>query len=71
MRTLDSRFCASALERALTRAQPEILNSDQGAQFTRLAFTKRLLVHGILISRDGRGRVFDNISVEWRWLRYS
>ena len=27
--TLDSSFCVSALERALTRAQPEIFNSDQ------------------------------------------
>jgi putative transposase len=40
--TLDSSFCVSALERALIRAQPEIFNADQGAQFTSLAFTKPL-----------------------------
>jgi putative transposase len=70
--TLDSSFCVSALERALTRAQPEIFNSDQGAQFTSLAFTERLLVRGILISMDGRGRAFDNIFVErlWRSMKY-
>lgn len=70
--TLDSHFCVSALERALIRSQPEIFNSDQGAQFTSLAFTEPLLAHGILISMDGRGRVFDNIFVErlWRSMKY-
>jgi putative transposase len=70
--TLDSSFCVSALERALIRAQPAIFNSDQGAQFTSLAFTKPLLAHGVLISMDGRGRVFDNIFVErlWRSVKY-
>ena len=70
--TLDSHFCVSALERALIRTQPEIFNSDQGAQFTSLAFTEPLLARGILISMDGRGRVFDNIFVErlWRSVKY-
>ena len=70
--TLDSSFCISALERALIRAQPEIFNSDQGAQFTSLAFTKPLVARGVLISMDGRGRVFDNIFVErlWRSVKY-
>ena len=70
--TLDSHFCVSALERALSRRQPEIFNSDQGAQFTSLAFTEPLLARGILISMDGRGRVFDNIFVErlWRSVKY-
>jgi putative transposase len=70
--TLDSHFCVSALERALSRRQPEIFTSDQGAQFTSLAFTAPLLAGGILISMDGRGRVFDNIFVErlWRRVKY-
>jgi putative transposase len=70
--TLDSSFCVSALERALVRAQPAIFNSDQGAQFTSLAFTERLLERRILISMDGRGRAFDNIFVErwWRSVKY-
>jgi putative transposase len=70
--TLDSHFCVSALERALIRTQPEIFNSDQGAQFTSRAFTEPLLARGILISRDGRGRVVDNIFVErlWRSVKY-
>jgi putative transposase len=70
--TLDSGFCVSALERALIRGQPEIFNSDQGAQFTSLAFTTPLLARGIRISMDGRGRAFDNIFVErlWRSVKY-
>jgi putative transposase len=70
--TLDSSFCVSALDRALIRAQPAIFNSDQGAQFTSLAFTERLLERRILISMDGRGRAFDNIFVErlWRSVKY-
>lgn len=69
---LDSSFCVSALDRALTLTQPEIFNSDQGAQFTSLAFTQKLLDSGIRISMDGRGRVFDNIFVErlWRSVKY-
>ena len=34
-----------------------------------MAFTERLLVHGMRISMDGRGRVFDTILVERRWRR--
>jgi putative transposase len=70
--TLDSDFCISALERALLHAQPEIFNSDQGAQFTSMAFTERLKARGIQISMDGRGRALDNIFVErlWRTLKY-
>ncbi len=70
--SLDSHLCVSALERALRRRQPEIFNSAPGAQFTSLAFTEPLLARGILISMDGRGRVFDNIFVErlWRSVKY-
>lgn len=70
--TLDSSFCVAALERALAGAQPEIFNSDQGAQFTSQAFTGTLLGHGIKISMDGRGRALDNIFVErlWRSVKY-
>jgi putative transposase len=71
--TLDSNFCIRALERALVQAQPEIFHSDQGAQFTSLAFTARLKARGIHISMDGRGRALDNIFVErlWRTVKYA
>jgi putative transposase len=70
--SLDPAFCLTALEQALQQAKPEIFNSDQGCQFTSLAFTGRLQSAEIAISMDGRGRVYDNIFVErlWRSVKY-
>lgn len=70
--SLDTFFCLTALERALSNAKPEIFNSDQGSQFTSQAFTERLEKMGIRISWDGRGRLWDNIFVErlWRSVKY-
>jgi putative transposase len=70
--TLDTGFCLAALERALENGCPEIFNTDQGVQFTSLAFTTRLERAGIAISMDGRGRALDNIFVErlWRSVKY-
>lgn len=70
--TLDTDFCLTALEEALSNARPGIFNSDQGVQFTSAAFTGRLEREGISISMDGRGRAFDNIFVErlWRTVKY-
>ncbi len=70
--TLESAFCLEALEGALRWGRPEIFNTDQGAQFTSLAFTERLRQGEIQISMDGRGRALDNIFVErlWRSVKY-
>ena len=70
--TLDTRFCLQALEGALRHGQPTIFNTDQGVQFTSLAYTGRLEQAGIQISWDGRGRALDNIFVErlWRSVKY-
>ena len=65
--SLDRLFCVDALEAALTHAQPEIFNTDQGAQFTSHDFTGRLLQADIRISMDGRGRYLDNIFIERLW----
>jgi putative transposase len=71
--SMGAIFCVDCLEEALRmHGQPEIFNSDQGAQFTSAAFTGVLEREGIVISMDGRGRVFDNIFVErlWRNVKY-
>lgn len=70
--TLDGLFCQEMLDEALGRGQPEIFNTDQGVQFTALAFTERLKQAGVLISMDGRGRCLDNVFVErlWRTVKY-
>jgi putative transposase len=65
--TRDVAFCVEALEQAIRHSQPEIFNTDQGAQFTSLAFTERLKHSGIRISMDGRGRALDTVFVERLW----
>jgi putative transposase len=71
--TMDAGFCVEALNEALSRyGRPEIFNTDQGSQFTSLAFTGVLKNAGVAISMDGRGRCMDNIFIErlWRSLKY-
>lgn len=70
--TLDNRFCLDALEEALRQRTPTIFNTDQGAQFTSEAYTRRLEAAGAQVSMDGRGRALDNVFVErlWRSVKY-
>jgi putative transposase len=71
--SLDAEFCIAALEEALARyGRPEIFNTDQGSQFTSLAFTHVLKAAGVRISMDGPGRWMDNVFIErlWRSLKY-
>lgn len=70
--TLETGFVLTALRRALSVALPEIINSDQGSQFTSLAYTGFLKDNNVKISMDGRGRCMDNIFTErlWRSLKY-
>jgi putative transposase len=70
--TMDTGFCLAALESAFRFGQPEIWNSDQGAQFTAVEFLTPLKQRRILISMDGRGRALDNVFIErlWRSLKY-
>ena len=65
--TMENLFCLDALEGALRHGQPEIFNTDQGAQFTSEAFTGVLLAKRIEISMDGRGRALDNVFIERLW----
>jgi len=70
--SLESDFCIRALEAALTIGRPEIFNTDQGCQYTALGFTQVLAEVQVQISMDGRGRAFDNITIErlWRTVKY-
>ena len=71
--TLEAEFCAEALDEAIARfGPPEIMNTDQGSQFTAFAWTDPLRKAGIRISMDGKGRFLDNIFIErlWRSLKY-
>jgi putative transposase len=70
--SMDSSFCVTALNDALTTATPEIFNTDQGSQYTSKNFTGVLKDAGIKISMAGKGRAFDNIMIErlWRSVKY-
>ena len=70
--TLEISFVLQSLDRALEQTRPEILNSDQGSQFTSLEYLNRLKTAEVRISMDGRGRFLDNIFTErlWRTIKY-
>jgi len=78
--TLDASFCVEALKDALAKyGKPEIMNTDQGSQFTGSAWITTLTDAKIKISMplgdftnhlpviDGRGRYLDNIFIERLW----
>lgn len=52
--------------------KPEIINSDQGSQYTSSNWIECLKSHGVKISMDGKGRATDNIYVErfFRTIKY-
>src|SRR6202023_747731 len=55
--TLTADFCVEALEDAPLRyGRPETFNTDQGSPFTSAPLTGTLKRHGVMISRDGKGR---------------
>ena len=71
--TMEAAFCVETLEDALAcHGKPEIFNTDQGSQFTGLAFTGVLASNAIAISMDGKGAWRDNVFIErlWRSVKY-
>jgi len=71
--TLETGPCLEALNEALDRfGKPEIMNTDQGSQFTSINFIEALKGAKIQISMDGKGAWRDNVFVErlWRTIKY-
>nr|WP_236938025.1 IS3 family transposase [Frigidibacter mobilis] len=71
--TLEAEFCIEALNEAIHKfGPPEIMNTDQGSQFTSFDWTDRLKRAKTKISMDGKARYLDNIFIErlWRSLKY-
>jgi putative transposase len=69
---MDEAIVLAPVRRALGRARPGILNSDQGGQFTSPDYVDAVTAAGVRISMDGRGRALDNVFTErlWRSLKY-
>ena len=71
--TMDAQWCKETLEEAIAvHGRPEIINTDQGSQFTSEVFTHSVLSNDIKLSMDGRGRAIDNVFIErlWRSVKY-
>jgi putative transposase len=71
--TMTTDVCLEALDTALGKyGCPEILNTDQGSQFTSTAFVGLVQQHGIALSMDGQGAWRDNLVVErlWKSVKY-
>nr|WP_186191257.1 IS3 family transposase [Burkholderia gladioli] len=71
--TLEATHAVEALEEAFARyGLPDIVNTDQGSQFTAGAFTEAVLGRGVRLSMDGKGAWRDNVFVErvWRSIEY-
>jgi putative transposase len=66
--TLGARIVTDAIKKAFEIAKPEILNSDQGSQFTSDEYIRLVESNRVKISMDGKGRWADNIPIE-RWFR--
>lgn len=67
--TMDVSFCLEALGEAVTTAgrAPEILNTDQGSQFTCAEWIGAVEGQGTAVSMDGKGRWQDNVLIERLW----
>ena len=71
--TLEAAHAREVIEQAFIRyGTPEIVNTDQGSQFTAEEFTSVVLAQGCKLSMDGRGAWRDNVFVErvWRSVKY-
>lgn len=66
--TLDAANAIEVVDRAISvYGKPEIINSDQGSQYTCHQWVDYLKEQGVQISMDGRGRCLDNHWIERFW----
>ncbi len=71
--TLEAYHAVEIMEAAFARfGIPDIVNTDQGSQFTAAEFAQTVLQRGAKLSMDGRGAWRDNVFVErlWRTIKY-
>lgn len=71
--SMTGDWCLSVLQEAIDKyGTPEILNSDQGSQYTSAKWCEYLQANGIKISMDGKGRATDNAWIErfWKSIKY-
>jgi putative transposase len=63
--SLDKETQTELLAQVITQhGKPEIINSDQGSQYTCANWVDFVRENGIMISMDGKGRATDNAFIE-------
>ena len=66
--TMDAVWCADCFVEAIeSHGNPEIINTDQGSQYTSDEFTRAVLSNNVKLSMDGKGRATDNAFIECLW----
>lgn len=71
--SMTAEWCSQVVSEAIEQnGSPEILNTDQGSQFTSDVFIGQLKDKGVQPSMDGKGRAIDNIFIErlWKTVKY-
>lgn len=72
--TMEAEWCQQVVENAIAvQGAPEIINTDQGAQYTSSIFTDYITsLEHTKLSMDGKGRATDNAYIErfWRSIKY-
>ena len=72
--SMEAEWCTNFIKESfrVSGTTPEILNTDQGSQFTSKDFTSAVIDEGVKISMDGKGRATDNAYIErlWRSVKY-
>ena len=72
--SMTKQWCLNVLEAAIAEnGVPEIINTDQGGQYTNPTWIHYLEEKKIKISMDGKGRATDNIWIErfWKTIKYN
>lgn len=76
--SMEAAWVVAMIKQAIAKhGKPEIINSDQGSQFTSEEYTdlfrKGGAAQGVKISMDGKGRAIDNVFIErfWRTLKHN
>ena len=66
--SMDAYWCKTLVDQAVEAyGKPEILNTDQGSQYTSKLFVNTVQSHNIRLSMDGIGRCIDNVFIERFW----
>jgi len=72
--SMETNNCIEILKNGIKnrKIKPEIINTDQGSQFTSNDWINKLKKYNIKISMDGKGRWIDNVKIErfWRTVKY-